>query len=77
MDVTEERDLLARIEEENEEYRKLKAKHHEYDEKLRELAGKRVLTEEEKVEEVRMKKEKLFLKDRMAAMQREFLASQQ
>ena len=77
MDVTEEMDLLTRIEAENEEYRRLKSQHHDYDEKLQALAGKRVLTEEEKVEEVRMKKEKLFLKDRMAAIQRQFLASQQ
>jgi uncharacterized protein YdcH (DUF465 family) len=63
---------MARLERENDEYRRLKAQHHDFDEKLRTLSGKRLLTETEKLEEVRMKKEKLFLKDRMAAIERDF-----
>jgi len=62
---------MTRLEKENEEYRRLKSQHHEFDEKLRVLSNKRVLTEQEKTEEIRMKKEKLFLKDRLAAIERE------
>jgi hypothetical protein len=71
----EEMNLL--MEKESEEYRKLKLQHREYEEKLNLLAAKRALTEEEKLEEVRIKKEKLFVKDRMAAIRREFTASRQ
>jgi len=39
------------------------------------LSNKRVLTEQEKTEEIRMKKEKLFLKDRLAAIEREHAAA--
>ncbi len=60
---------------ENEEYRRLTVQHHEFQEKLDRLAAKRALTEDEKLEEVRIKKEKLFVKDRMAALRREHAAS--
>ena len=63
---------VARLESENEEYRRLRSRHHDFDEKLNLLSTKRLLTEREKMEEVRMKKEKLFLKDRMAAIERQF-----
>ena len=63
---------LVRLERENDEYRRLKVQHQDFDDKLRTLSGKRLLTESEKLEEVRMKKEKLFLKDRMAAIERDF-----
>ncbi len=63
---------IARLEREYEEYRRLWSRHHGFDQKLRALSSKRLLTEQEKMEEVRMKKEKLFLKDRMAAIEREF-----
>ena len=63
---------IARLERENEEYRRLRSRHHDFDQKLRALSSKRLLTDQEKTEEVRMKKEKLFLKDRMAVIEREF-----
>jgi uncharacterized protein YdcH (DUF465 family) len=49
--------------------------HHGFQEKLAQLASKRALTEDEKLEEVRIKKEKLFVKDRLAALRREHAAS--
>ncbi len=60
---------------ENEEYRSLTLQHHEFQEKLEQLATKRALTENQKLEEVRIKKEKLFVKDRLAALRREHAAS--
>ncbi len=62
------REKLAR---EDEDYRRLLAKHHEYDARLEELRGRRFLTEEEQVEEVRLKKLKLAMKDQMESMVRE------
>lgn len=62
---------IQRLEQEHDEYRRLKAKHHDYDHRLQELSAKRLLSDEEKLEEVRMKKEKLFLKDRLSAIERE------
>lgn len=59
---------------ENEEYRSLTLQHHEFQEKLEQLATKRALTEDQKLEEVRIKKEKLFVKDRLAALRREHAA---
>ncbi len=62
------RERLAR---EDEAYRRLVEKHHEYDRRVEELRTRRFLTEEEKVEEVRLKKLKLAMKDQMEAMVRE------
>ena len=56
---------------EDEEFRRLLEKHHEHDRRLEELRARRYLTEEEKVEEVRLKKVKLSLKDRMESVVRE------
>jgi len=59
------RERLAR---EDEAYRRLAQKHREYDERLEELRSRRFLTEEEKLEEVRLRKLKLAAKDRMEEM---------
>ena len=68
-------DWVARLERENDEYRRLKSQHHEFDRKLQSLSGKRLLNDEEKLEESRMKKEKLFVKDRLSAIEREHAPS--
>jgi ribosomal-protein-alanine N-acetyltransferase len=62
------RERLAR---EDEAYRRLAQKHREYDRRLEELRGRRFPSDEEKVEEVRLKKLKLSTKDRMEEMVRE------
>ena len=52
------------------EYHRLHAEHQDHEQRLRELAGKPHLSEEEELEEKRLKKEKLLLKDRMEAIAR-------
>jgi uncharacterized protein YdcH (DUF465 family) len=53
----------------NEEFRKLADEHSNYSQRLESLTGKKYLSEEEKVEEVRLKKLKLRLKDEMESFQ--------
>lgn len=52
----------------SEEFRKLAAEHSEYAQKLETLSKKSYLTEEEKIEEVNLKKLKLRAKDEMERM---------
>ncbi len=52
----------------NEEFRRLSQKHSHYDEQLEKLLHKTYLSEDEKIEEVNLKKKKLHVKDQMAMM---------
>jgi uncharacterized protein YdcH (DUF465 family) len=56
----------------DEEYRQLEAQHHEHESRLGELAEKAVLSDAEQVEESRLKKRKLQLKDRMQEIARRY-----
>jgi uncharacterized protein len=56
--------LLAR----NEEFRKLAAEHQSYDKQLELLSHRHHLSDEEKIEEITLKKKKLMLKDQMYSM---------
>jgi uncharacterized protein YdcH (DUF465 family) len=47
------------------DFRKLADEHSNYSQRLESLSSKKYLTEEEKIEEVRLKKLKLRLKDEM------------
>jgi uncharacterized protein YdcH (DUF465 family) len=60
--VQELKELLLKT---DEEFRQLATQHHTLDERLHELSGKSYLSEPDQVEEVRLKKLKLLLKDRM------------
>jgi uncharacterized protein len=55
----------------NDDFRKLAEEHTQYAERLETLTLKRYLTEDEKLEEVRLKKLKLRLKDQMQSMERQ------
>lgn len=52
--------------------RQLSADHHSLDDRLKRLATKAHLSDDEQLEEVRLKKEKLRLKDQMEALRRQF-----
>ena len=52
------------------EFRRLNEEHRSHEERLLVLAAKTRLSEDEELEEKRLKKEKLFLKDRMEAIAR-------
>ena len=54
----------------DEEYRQLATRHHDLDEQIHNLAARHYLTEPEQLEEVRLKKVKLHLKDQMEGILR-------
>jgi uncharacterized protein len=56
----------------HEQFRKLAMEHTEYAKRLDSLTQKRYLTDDEKLEEVRLKKLKLRLKDQMQSIERQF-----
>ncbi len=69
-------DFKAHLMETNEEFRRLAEQHREYGQKLEALNSRQYLTPEEQVEEVRLKKIKLRLKDQMEGMLSRFRAQQ-
>jgi uncharacterized protein len=56
----------------HDEFRKLAIEHTLYEKRLDSLTEKRYLTDDEKLEEVRLKKLKLRLKDQMENIERQF-----
>jgi uncharacterized protein YdcH (DUF465 family) len=56
----------------HEEFRKLAQEHTQYEVRLDSLTQKRFLTDDEKLEEVRLKKLKLRLKDQMEGIARQY-----
>jgi uncharacterized protein len=68
MDVTQQDELKAHLMATDEHFRELAGQHSELDRRVAELEAKHALSEEEQLEEVRLKKQKLRLKDEMAAI---------
>ncbi len=60
----------------HEEFRRLAQEHTQHCDRLHSLIEKRYLTEEEKMEEVRIKKLKLRLKDQMHMIEQEYRREQ-
>ena len=59
----------------NDKYRELANEHHQHDERLRELSQLPHPNDEEQLEEVVLKKKKLFLKDQMEAIASQYKTS--
>ena len=67
-----DRQIRDQLLDQSEEFRSLAAQHSNYDVRLEELSSKQLPTEQERLEQVKIKKQKLWLKDRMAGMLREY-----
>ena len=61
----------------NEIFRKLAEEHSQYAQRLDALVTKKYLSEEEKLEEVRLKKLKLRMKDQMESLEQQFRTGHQ
>ena len=66
MENTAQDELKAHLMATDERFRQLAQQHSEYDHELQALEAKHALTDAEQMEEVRLKKLKLHLKDQMA-----------
>jgi len=60
----------------DEEYRKLEQEHDDYERRLLAYTEKVVLNDDEQIEETRLKKKKLQVKDRMAAIVKRIMDGQ-
>jgi len=63
-------ELKRQLLQSDEEYRQLATRHHDLDEQIHSLTDRAYLTQPEQLEEVRLKKRKLQLKDQMESMVR-------
>jgi len=61
----------------NNEFRKLVEEHTQYSQRLESLCQKRFLSSDEQMEEVRLKKLKLRLKDQMESIEQQFRRTRQ
>lgn len=65
MDVTTQDDIKTHLMETDEHFRELALEHSKYDHLIEELEAKAMLTGEDEIEEHRLKKLKLHIKDQM------------
>jgi uncharacterized protein YdcH (DUF465 family) len=72
MDRNINAEIKAHLMQTNEQFRQLMDKHHEYDQLAAELDAKPVLTAAEELEEHKLKKLKLHLKDEMEKIASEY-----
>ncbi len=68
----DENEIRERLLSENGEFRRIYEEHRRYDERLAGLRAKSHLTDEERIEESRLKKQKLALKDKMYRMMADY-----
>jgi len=72
MDRNTQEEIKAHLMQTNEHYRELANQHHQYKEQVAALESKPVLSSDEEIEEHRLKKLKLHLKDQMEQMVNEY-----
>ena len=72
MDTTAQDEIKAHLMQTNEQYRQLMEKHLEYDRLVADLEGKHAPTAADELEEHRLKKLKLQLKDEMGQLVSEY-----
>ena len=65
MELNTQDELKAHLMATSDEYRELVARHNDYDRRLEQLEAMSHLSDDEQMEEVRLKKLKLHLKDQM------------
>ena len=65
MELNTQEELKAHLMASSDEFREMADRHHEYDRRLEQLEAMTHLSEDEQMEEVRLKKLKLHLKDQM------------
>jgi len=68
----DEKELKERMLRESKDFKRMAEEHHQHEERLRWLQKKGVLTEQERVEEIELKKRKLALKDKMYRMMADY-----
>ncbi|MCC7173944.1 MAG: YdcH family protein [Bryobacterales bacterium] len=69
-------ELKAHLMESNEEFRRLAQLHSEHSKRIEELSSRSYVSAEDQLEEVRLKKMKLRLKDQMEAIMSRYRAQQ-
>jgi uncharacterized protein YdcH (DUF465 family) len=69
-------ELKRKLLQDDDEFRQLASQHHDLDEKIHNLTARPHLSEPEQLEEVRLKKRKLQLKDQMESILRRRSVSQ-
>lgn len=69
---TDFEELKRKLLQTDEEFRQIATQHHDLDEKIHNLATRAYLSEPEQLEEVRLKKKKLHLKDQMEDILRRY-----
>jgi len=74
MDRNAQEELKAHLMQTDDEFRRLVNEHSDYAQKLDELASRPYLTEQQQIEEVRLKKSKLHTKDLIEARLRGYRA---
>jgi uncharacterized protein YdcH (DUF465 family) len=72
MEQNAQEDIKAHLMQTSEKYRQLVEKHHEYDRQVETLEAKHALTAQDELEEHRLKKLKLHLKDEMEQLVSEY-----
>lgn len=72
MSVGEAQEVRNRLLASSDEYRQLVERHHQLDDRLHELTVRSYLSDSEQLEEVKLKKHKLALKDEMERIARDY-----